>query len=40
MEEQSKVLINEETLRAIFNNAVDGMIIINERGIINRQMKL
>ncbi len=27
-------LINEETLRAIFNNAVDGMIVINNRGII------
>lgn len=34
MEKQSKILISEETLRAIFNNAVDGMIVINERGII------
>lgn len=34
MEEKSKILISEETLRAIFNNAVDGMIVINEKGII------
>lgn len=34
MNEHSKILISEETLRAIFNNAVDGMIVINETGII------
>jgi len=34
MKENSNTLINEETLRAIFNNAVDGMVVINNRGII------
>lgn len=34
MKENSNLLINEETLRAIFNNAVDGMVVINNRGII------
>ena len=34
MKENMNSLINEETLRAIFNNAVDGMIVINNRGII------
>lgn len=34
MKENSNSLINEETLRAIFNNAVDGMVVINNRGII------
>lgn len=34
MDHHTKMIINEETLRAIFNNAVDGMIVINEKGII------
>jgi PAS domain S-box-containing protein len=34
MKDNSNLLINEETLRAIFNNAVDGMVVINNRGII------
>jgi PAS domain S-box-containing protein len=34
MGENKNILTNEETLRAIFNTAVDGMIIINDRGII------
>ncbi|MFZ4796360.1 MAG: sensor histidine kinase [Bacteroidia bacterium] len=34
MKENQTLLINEETLRAIFNNAVDGMVVINNRGII------
>lgn len=34
MKDQSNLIINEITLRAIFNNAVDGMIVINDKGII------
>jgi two-component system sensor kinase FixL len=34
MKEQSNLIINEITLRAIFNNAVDGMVVINDSGII------
>lgn len=34
MKENANSIISEETLRAIFNNAVDGMVVINNRGII------